>query len=373
MKKSFFYSILVLLLGGMTLVLMELSCHFLLTHPTLLTFMGKTFRSHFARYYENHHRNIIHNREGSVAWDPELAYRLRPGEFYFSNIEFSNRYYVNSSGFRDDERSLRHPEIIVIGDSLAMGWGVDQEESFPSVLEQESGLRVLNTAISSYSTEREFRALEIVDRSHLKYLVISYCSNDAYENHQIPPDVRFTESWFVNQTSWEATRVNYYLGKYTRYLVTPVLGALFSEMSLVFDEGFSLVELKTPGALNKPHLRWEAEGFLKVLNRNKEVIDSSVTIFLVGFQKTNPESGIIFDGELSKLKGWEEWKNQVVLVPFKANEEEAYILDTHLRAGAHRRLGQRLAKEVLKRENNRKVPAGIFSPKGAPSLALEKH
>ena len=62
--------------------------------------------------------------------DASLTYTLKPGLFSFSNIEFETQYHVNHMGLRDDEESLNNPQIIVLGDSQAMGWGVEQKREF---------------------------------------------------------------------------------------------------------------------------------------------------------------------------------------------------------------------------------------------------
>src|SRR4029077_2394599 len=77
----------------------------------------------FEYFYRRH---IVQLDERTARYDPELLYTLRPGQFTFSNVEFSTPYVVNSLGVRDDERSLAQPEIVVVGDSYAMGWGVQQ-------------------------------------------------------------------------------------------------------------------------------------------------------------------------------------------------------------------------------------------------------
>lgn len=38
-------------------------------------------------------------------------------------------------GLRDSNAALNQPEIICIGDSHTMGWGVEQEETFPKLLD----------------------------------------------------------------------------------------------------------------------------------------------------------------------------------------------------------------------------------------------
>jgi hypothetical protein len=83
---------------------------------------------------------------------------------------------------RDDEESLFSPEIVVVGDSQAMGWGVSQDLTFSSLLENALGKPILNAAISSYGTARELKILERIDLSNLKFLIIQYSDNDYREN-----------------------------------------------------------------------------------------------------------------------------------------------------------------------------------------------
>src|SRR5262247_1177276 len=58
-------------------------------------------------------------------YDPRLTYMLRFGGCHFTNVEFDTDIKVNSFGLRDDEDSLKDPEVIVLGDSQAMGFGVE--------------------------------------------------------------------------------------------------------------------------------------------------------------------------------------------------------------------------------------------------------
>ena len=114
-------------------------------------------------------------------YDPDLGYRLRPGDCRFENLEFSTDVAVNSRGLRDHEDDLVAPEIIVLGDSHAMGWGVEHHETFPE-LQRITGRKVLNAAISSYGTVRALKLLRRLDRDSLRVLVIQHCDNDHAEN-----------------------------------------------------------------------------------------------------------------------------------------------------------------------------------------------
>ena len=76
-----------------------------------------------------------------------------------------NRVSLNSHGHRDDEMPVDKPagerRILVLGDSVAFGWGVDQGEDFPARLEarlrQETRDRwqVINSGVNGYNSEQE--------------------------------------------------------------------------------------------------------------------------------------------------------------------------------------------------------------------------
>jgi lysophospholipase L1-like esterase len=146
-----------------------------------------------ARSVYQRDRNEIEYDPRCARWDPLVGYTLRPGACVFSNHEFSNRFVVNRLGLRDDERALVAPDVVVLGDSHAMGWGVAQDATFAKRLEARTGLTVLNAGIASYGTARELLTLSRIDRSRLRLVVIQYCNNDFEENeafhkngHELP-------------------------------------------------------------------------------------------------------------------------------------------------------------------------------------------
>ncbi|HZL98758.1 MAG TPA: hypothetical protein VFD43_00775, partial [Planctomycetota bacterium] len=126
--------------------------------------------------------SVLQAQPGALAADPALGYRLRPGRLGLRNREYDTELAVNSAGLRDDEASLDGPELIVLGDSFALGWGVAQDESFPQQLERITGLKVLNAGLPSYGTARELLLLRTLDRSRLRAVVVQYFLNDHPEN-----------------------------------------------------------------------------------------------------------------------------------------------------------------------------------------------
>ncbi len=148
--------------------------------PTLVA--ASPLRDAARAHYLSHVRRVVQHEEAGARYDPELFYTLRPGQFRFVNPEFDTVLEVNDLGVRDDAASLDAPEIVVLGDSHAMGWGVGQDESFAQQLEADLGRTVLNASVSSYGTARELMLLGRVDRSALRVVVIQYCDNDHSEN-----------------------------------------------------------------------------------------------------------------------------------------------------------------------------------------------
>jgi hypothetical protein len=103
-----------------------------------------------------------------------------------------------------------------------MGWGVEQEQSFPQLLERKTGRRVLNTGVSSYGTAREVAMLGRVDLSRVTHLILQYCDNDEWENdHFVTTGVvndRIERVWTA-EVEAQAARNRYWFGKYTLWWI----------------------------------------------------------------------------------------------------------------------------------------------------------
>ncbi len=127
-------------------------------------------------------RGMVQLLPECARWDPDLGYTLRPGRCTFANTEYRTTLLVNRLGVRDTEEALAAPEVVVLGDSFALGWGVSGEETFAARLGKMTGLGILNTGVSSYGTVRELRLLAKVDRSRLTTIVWQFCNNDYVEN-----------------------------------------------------------------------------------------------------------------------------------------------------------------------------------------------
>lgn len=290
-----------------------------------------------ARWAYMDQRNILQYDPRCATYDPELTYTLRPGGCVFANDEYSTTIAVNRLGVRDDDASLEAPEIIVLGDSFAMGWGVAQDETFPQLLEARTGLRVLNAAVSSYGTARELTMLGRLDTSRLRLLVIQYCrDNDAGENQaavdaggHLPISARADYEKYLA----EPVEPDYWFGKHLHRLfrkhVRP--DARLAEKLAANAEA---AEQERPDAAT------EARLFLELLAR-APVDLSHVPIVVMdvdGWGHMNDEFLDAVDALLvsdPSLRSGRELRTLRLLRPLKSRRH-FYRLDDHLNAAGHR-------------------------------------
>jgi hypothetical protein len=214
-SRAFRLLLLLVLEVAAAVALFEAGFSLYFAHPVRVPLLHRV-----GRYiYGTAVRDVIQLDPRYARYDAELFYTLRPGHFVFAQREFETPYDVNSLGVRDDEAALVAPEIIVAGDSVAMGWGVGPDETFARILKSRTGRRVLNASVSSYGTVREMRLLERVDRSALRWLVVQYNANDVGENRVFA--AQGNRHLGGNRAKYERTvaryraRRGYYPGRYT--------------------------------------------------------------------------------------------------------------------------------------------------------------
>ncbi|HPA47245.1 MAG TPA: GDSL-type esterase/lipase family protein [bacterium] len=119
--------------------------------------------------------------------DPEISYRLKPG---FEAPVYGAMVRVNSRGLRESESlAYNGPEevyrILCLGDSVVFGFGIEQPEAFPAVLErllterERSDFEAINTGVPGYNTVQEVRFLETEGfRYHPRLVLLFLVIND---------------------------------------------------------------------------------------------------------------------------------------------------------------------------------------------------
>ena len=169
-KNNFFRYLLLLLIPlGTFLILMEISLRIYLSYHIFYDVEMSRYGQSFKIQSTN----------------PLIGHIHRPGvEGRLMNVKVS----INSDGLRDREypveRNKQKRRIIFLGDSLTFGWGVEEKDTFSTILEQrlnkEMPTEIINFGTGNYNTTQE---VNLFFEKGLKYnpdtVVVFYFINDA--------------------------------------------------------------------------------------------------------------------------------------------------------------------------------------------------
>ena len=122
--------------------------------------------------------------------DSLLIYKPLNGKCVFNNLEFDTTLTFDDNGRSVSNRpNSMDKTVVILGDSYAMGWGVNDNETFASQLQLLTNRPVFNFGVSSYATEREIgRLLQWEHSNSVDTIIIQYCNNDLNENKSYPVD-----------------------------------------------------------------------------------------------------------------------------------------------------------------------------------------
>ena len=324
------------------IVVVEIVLAGVIATPSAAAALPRNVRLLFQQVYRHFNRSLIQFEPACTQYDPELTYILKPGRCTFENVEFSTELRINRLGLRDDDAALEAPDVIVLGDSYAMGWGVQQDETFARVLGRASALKVLNAGISSYGTVREMKLLERIDTSRLRFLIVQYHDSDSVENLAFRehsgaiPILGAAE--YQATVDWYQARQGYWPGKY--------LSGLFMKVS-----GLETPDPNAPRMPSSMSPVEEATLFVDVLahGTRKPLDDVKVIVFEASEQIRPPRSFLANVAVISRRDHQPAAIRRLHALDVAPLLEEAdfYSLDDHLRASGHQKIGQALA-EVIK-------------------------
>jgi len=128
----------------------------------------------------------LHEARPDRAW----LYGLRPGAVGRLEVSGDVLYRINADGFRDRRYARPKPpgtfRVVVLGDSIAFGYGVEERDAFPKVLEArlselapEAHIEVVNLGVSGYNAYTEAELLKDVGVTYEPDLVLlQFCIND---------------------------------------------------------------------------------------------------------------------------------------------------------------------------------------------------
>jgi lysophospholipase L1-like esterase len=310
--------------------------------------VSKPTHDYLARYYLMFERQLPEVRADCAQFDPGLTYTYKPGSACLQkNPEFTDSIYINSLGLRDDEASLKQPEVICLGDSYTMGSGVQQQQTYPQLMEHKLGMKVLNAAISSYGTARETLLFKKLDTSALKYVIIQYCVNDIEENevylrhnYRLPIRKKSGYEQLVNAHKWATT---YY----------PLKRVLTITRMVVRDKIYMLFGLPVPTrevSYDTTYVPAAAKAFLDIA-AHSAINFSKVKLLVVDMNRypvfdhhfTATAKQILDTAQYSS-----DFKNSIRFVDISALNNPAYYypLDNHMNPAGHELMAKLLVERL---------------------------
>lgn len=321
-------------------ILMDGTVNYLMGHGDILfAYYKHPYLNPFREYYARVDRKVIQYLPECGRYDEGLTYTLKPGTCRFHNREFDVEYRINSAGVRDDEASLAAPDIIVLGDSHAMGWGVKQEQTYADLIEQQTGMKVLNAAIASYGTVRELKMLSRLDTAHLKYVILQYTDNDALENREylqhgntLPIMPRAAYDRLVAD---HVKSTRYFFGKHSWWTLSTLFGKLVPAASAAQAPPDPKAE--------------EADLFLNVL-LHSPVDLSHVKVMVMEINSYAGNSPVFLNklGEKIAATAAPAWIRNLILLDLSRDlgVDKYFKLDEHMTADGYRVVADRLVANL---------------------------
>jgi hypothetical protein len=98
--------------------------------------------------------------------------------------DFKHDYVADAHGFRNAEPWPMDPDVVVIGDSLVFGYGVERDQAWPQALERQlPGLRVLNLGLIGSGPQQYLRIYRHVAKPLAPKLVVVgfFARNDFWD------------------------------------------------------------------------------------------------------------------------------------------------------------------------------------------------
>ena len=267
-------------------------------------------------YHQLGFRKIWQNQLDCIEYDSDLIFKPRNGICHFDNVEFKTRLTFSYNGrFHDTNIKSNNAEskgIAIIGDSHAMGWGVNDDETFSYILEKKIEKPVYNLAVSGYGTNREIIALEksgLIDK--IDTVIIQYCNNDYQENIHFSRNQSSNNYLKFQEISANNFSIFKRLRKGLRYAVT--------------------IPLKN----SEKRLDWKKEEnyFLNILNNYDFLKEKKIIVIYANGHE------IYYDN--FKLNSYANMKNiDLINIDYKKND--FFLIDGHLNKKGHEKIAEKL-------------------------------
>jgi len=309
-----------------------------LTLYVLVSLSPWPFRHFPLTYYQNFHyftggRNIWQYDPACAQTDVDLVYKPRDGACHFTNLEFDTTLNFDALGRNVPARAkadMSLPGIAVLGDSYAMGWGVEDEETFANVMQTSIRRPVYNLAVSSYGTERELKRLALSGLADkVDTVFILYCDNDLGENRTLltPADYATAARGFNDSIAIGEGMASF--GSRTEFLNTLLMEVVMAPVEDMVRRLINRPEYSPPGG---PTFADHIGPLRQTLLRYQDLLAGKQVY--VGYVRVAGTRFADFPAGRDPLLPNVTWLEPPMV------QQDFFVIDDHLAAVGHRHLGE---------------------------------
>lgn len=283
-------------------------------------------------FYFKAMRNIWQFDPNCAELDDGLIYQPKIGTCKFDNPEFTSILNFDKMGRYTPNRTndKQGSGIAIIGDSFAMGWGVNDHETFANEIQAHTKRPVYNLGVSSYGTDREIRRLIQSNLiSKIDTIVIQYCENDLNENEAIGDEIAYNNERMKFKDGFSDKKILSATEK-AKLILVSLRAAISEPFKAVKRQLFA----PTKGSFEKHQLALN-----KVLKHYEaELKDKKILIFYLNGYEANytgfPEAKNL---STNKISYFDFQKNTLT-------KNDFFRIDGHLNAEGHKNLGLAIAQ-----------------------------
>ena len=311
-------------------------------------------------------REIVQYNNDCFQTSEELIYSPIINSICFqNNYEYLIKLEFGKYSNRLDEQGfVNKPNILVLGDSHAMGWGVSNKEIFTSILNKE-GFKTINLSVSSYGTARELLKMKRWAKKNsnefknVHTVIIQYCQNDISENKKFLENPK----QFITNSRKEIKNFKNKLGIKNKYHLSYkgtikyrnygfIIKKYYSNLLNSFNKKLNIGNSKRQ-AFSQNNQSSHAKLFFNVLNNYSDLIKGKRIIVFVsngyGIRNNQISKELIEYYELNPVDYLDYF---TVLSPkdtlLKVNSDSYYLIDDHISPIGHSRLGYSLVNHLKK-------------------------
>lgn len=274
-------------------------------------------------YFKGGYRNIWQNKKECVNFDNRLLYVPKIGTCNFKNLEFDTKLTFDEiSRVNQSYSKLQNKQnnaIAVLGDSLAMGWGVNDDETYSAILEKNINKKVFNQGVSSYGTIRQVKKFKIsgID-DKIETVIVHYNLNDLDENQKL--DIN---KLYKNESSnliFETQDMNmkWLLRQWKR------------SFRVVFNEIKKLLPNNNLGKI-KINLNIHLQKAEDILHKNLNLKNKRVIILFI------QEPNMTLTNQLKKSS-----RKNIEYLIIKLDKKNFFIIDDHINKFGHQEVAKRI-------------------------------